>query len=155
MGRTRTPQLTTLNRQSCCRHWRRLAGRLLASATLAGLAVALAYLALRRHLIAAFTHDAAVAAQLASLTAAGVTVWHVLCLLCLLFAPTLVLTGLLYARGMFAYMRSLQLVGFVLVLCPALWAANRTGSLPALWLAKLAWYVYMLLAEAAGVVSTL
>lgn len=81
--------------------------------------------------------------------------WHLLCLLCLTFAPTLVLTGLIYARGMFAYMRSLQLAGFALVLCPALWAATRTNSLPALWLAKLAWYLFMLLAEAAGVASTL
>lgn len=140
---------------TACRELRRLAARLLAAATCAGLAVAAGYFVTQHSLIAAFTSDAAVAAQLHSASAAGLTVWHMLCLLCLLFAPTLVLTGLLYARGMFAYMRSLQLAGFVLVLCPALWAANRTGSLPALWLAKLAWYVYMLLAEAAGVVSTL
>lgn len=139
----------------CRRHWRLLAQRLLTAATCAGLAVAIGYLAARDRLIATFTHDAAVAAQLAVDTAAGLTVWHLLCLLCLTFAPTLVLTGLIYARGMFAYMRSLQLAGFALVLCPALWAATRIGSLPALWLAKLAWYLFMLLAEAAGVASAL
>lgn len=139
----------------CRRHWRLLAQRLLTAATCAGLAVAIGYLAAQDRLIATFTHDAAVAAQLAVDTAAGLTAWHLLCLLCLTFAPTLVLTGLIYARGMFVYMRSLQLAGFALVLCPALWAATRIGSLPALWLAKLAWYLFMLLAEAAGVASTL
>lgn len=103
-------------------------------------------------LVRVFTSDAAVAAQLRTASAAGLTVWH---MLCLLFAPTLILTGLIYARGMFAFMRSLQLAGFALVFCPALWAAARKGTLPALWLAKLGWYLFQLLAEAAGVANTL
>ena len=138
-----------------CRHWRRLAARLLAAATAAGLAVAAGYWACQGPLVRTFTSDAAVADQLHTASAGGLTVWHLLCLLCLLFAPTLVLTGLIYARGMFGYMRSLQLAGFALVLCPALWAAARQGTLPALWLAKLAWYLFQLVAEAAGVASTL
>ena len=117
--------------------------------------MAAGYLVAQERVIAAFTADPAVAAQLRTASAAGLTMWHLLCALCLLFAPTLVLTGLIYARCMFGYMRSLQLGGFALVFCPALTVAARCGTLPALWLTKLVWYAYLLVAEAAGVASTL
>ena len=115
-----------------------------------GTAVAACYLAAQRPLIVLFTSDADVAGQLAT------PVWPAMCLLVLLFAPTMTLTGLIFAAQLFAYMRCLQLLGFGLVFCPALWAATALapGSLPALWAAKLAFYVWQLAAEAAGVAST-
>lgn len=133
-----------------CRLWRCLVRRLLVASTCLGAAVAACYLAAQQPIIHLFTSDAAVAAQLLS------PVWHAMCLLVLLFAPTLTLTGLIFAAQLFAYMRCLQLLGFALVFCPALWAAAALtpGSLAALWAAKLAFYAWQLAAEAAGVAST-
>ena len=129
------------------KRWRRLLRRLLAAAVVLAAAVAGAYAWQRDRLLPLFTADAAVAAQLRSF------VWPALCLLVLAFSPTTVLTGVIFAGQRFAFMRNLQIAGFVLVFVPALAIAAHLGTLPALWAAKLAFYAFLLLAEAAGVAA--
>lgn len=128
-------------------HWRRLARRLLLASALVGGLAAAGYALSRPALLPLFTADARVAAQLRS------AVWPAMCIRVLLFCPTIVLTGCLFATQRFALMRSLQLAAFALVFLPALAAAARAHTLAALWLAALAFHGALLLAEGAGVAS--
>lgn len=137
--------------------------RLLAACAALGTCVAAAYAATEDRLVALFTHDE----QVAGVLHAGT--WWLMCGMAAFFPTTIVLTGLIFAAQMFAYMRTLQLAGFAGIFCPALWAATHLArgpggggggcagggaSLAAIWAAKLAFYAWQLLAEGAGVAGT-